>query len=173
MLPLPRRPFAFHSLRLLSLRVSAVFILGVSSLVLVGCPGDLDPRLMGSGTGGTGGTGGPQVCDGKALMVTKCAMAGCHSANVPQAGLDLTADGVVGRLLGQPGNPTANPQCPDNTKALLVDGSTTGDGFLIDKLNNPAPCGSPMPQVPGPLAAGELQCMKEWATAVTTHQITQ
>ena len=171
MLPLPRRPFALRSLRLLPLRVSAVFILGVSSLVLAGCPGDLDPRLMGSGTGGTGGTGGPSVCDGAALMVTSCGMPGCHSASVPQAGLDLASAGVIARLLGQPGNPTANPACVSNTKALLVDGSTTGDGFLIDKLNNPAPCGSFMPQVPGPLNAADMQCMKDWATAVTTHQI--
>jgi hypothetical protein len=148
-----------------------VLVLGVSSLVLVGCPGDLDPRLMGSGTGGTGGTGGPQVCDAATLMKNQCGMAGCHSATVPQAALDLASPGVIARLLGQPGNPTANPACAGNTKALLVDGSTTGDGFLIDKLNNPAPCGTFMPQIPGPLNAGDLQCMKEWATAVTTHQI--
>jgi hypothetical protein len=126
---------------------------------------------MGSGTGGTGGTGGPQVCDGAALMVAKCGMPGCHSANVPQAALDLASAGVISRLLGQPGSPAANPQCADNTKALLVDGSTTGDGFLIDKLISPPPCGTIMPQLPGPLNATELQCMKDWATAVTTHQI--
>ena len=29
-----------------------------------------------------------------------------------------------------------------------------------------------MPQLPGPLSAtDDLQCMKDWATAVTTHQI--
>jgi hypothetical protein len=111
------------------------------------------------------------VCDGVALMKSKCAQAGCHSASAPQAGLDLFSDGVISRLLGQPGRPDLNTMCPDNTKALLVDGSTTGDGFLIDKMIPPQPCGSIMPQVPGPLSATDLQCMKDWATAVTTHQI--
>ena len=73
---------------------------------------------MGSGTGGTGGTGGPQVCDAATLMKNQCGMAGCHSATVPQAGLDLASPGVIARLLGQPANPTANPACAGNTKAL-------------------------------------------------------
>src|SRR3982750_1323702 len=46
---LPRRHF----------RVTVVLLLGLTSVVLAGCPGDLDPRLMGGGGGGTGGT---QVC---------------------------------------------------------------------------------------------------------------
>jgi hypothetical protein len=143
----------------------------VFSLGLAGCPGDLDPRLLGpTGTGGGGGSG-PQVCDGAALMVTKCGQPGCHSSTAPQAALDLASPGVISRLLGQPGNPTANPSCADNTKQLLVTGSSSGDGFLIDKLISPVPCGTIMPQIPGPLSATELQCMKDWATAVTTGAI--
>jgi len=120
---------------------------------------------------GTGGTGGPEVCDGAALMVSKCGQPGCHSSSAPAASLDLVSAGVISRLLGQSSNASANPVCSTNTKALLVTGSTPADGFLLDKLSPSPPCGTTMPQVPGPLDATSLECMQEWATAVTTGQI--
>jgi hypothetical protein len=104
-------------------------------------------------------------------MVTKCGMPGCHGSSAPAVGLDLASAGVIGRLLGQPSNTAGNSVCSSNTKAFLVTGSTSGDGFLIDKLTNPPPCGTVMPQLPGPLNTTEMQCMKDWATAVTTGQI--
>jgi hypothetical protein len=132
-------------------------------VVLSGCPGELDPRLK-------GGTG-PQVCDGAALMVTKCGMAGCHGATQPQAGLDLFSAGVAGRLLGQPSNTAMNPACASNTTPLLMTSSNPATGFLLDKLVQPPPCGTVMPQIPGPLPQGDINCLQEWSTAVTTGQI--
>ncbi len=156
---LPRRILAL-ALRNTSVRVLAVLVLGGSSVVLSGCPGELDPRLK-----------GPMVCDGAALMVTKCGMAGCHGASQPQAGLDLFSAGVAGRLLGQPSNTTLNPACAANTTPFLVTSSNPAMGFLLDKLVQPPPCGTIMPQIPGPLAQTEIDCLKEWSTAVTTGQI--
>src|SRR5262245_40597964 len=126
---LPRR--SSRSLRFTSLRVVAALVLGVAGLAVAGCPGDLDPRLLGGGSG-TAGTGGPQVCDGATLMVSKCGQAGCHNSNAPQAGLDLVTAGVISRLLGQPGRPDLNAVCASNTKALLVQGSNPATGFLLD-----------------------------------------
>lgn len=105
-------------------------------------------------------------------MVSKCGQPGCHGSAAPQAAsLDLASAGVISRLLGQSSNASANPVCSTNTKALLVSGSNPADGFLLDKLNPVPPCGTVMPQVPGPLGATDMQCMQEWATAVTTGQI--
>ena len=163
---LPRRilhPLAL-ALRNTSVRVLAVVVLGGSSVVLSGCPGELDPRLK-------GGTG-PTVCDGAALMQTKCGMSGCHGVSAPAAGLDLyTTAGLAGRLLGQPGNATLNPVCASNTTPYLVTSSNPAMGFLLDKLMATPPCGTPMPQVPGPLPQTDIDCIEEWSTAVTTGQI--
>jgi hypothetical protein len=111
------------------------------------------------------------VCDGAALMVAKCTQAGCHGSSSPQAGLDLFSAGVAGRLLGKPSNTTANPICSSNTTPYLVMSSSPATGFLLDKLQPTPPCGSVMPEIPGPLGQADLDCMNEWATAVTTGQI--
>ena len=170
---LPRRNP--RSLRSFSLHVSAVLVLAVSSLGLAGCPGELDPRLL--GPTGTGGTGGPQVCDGKALMRGQaCSQPGCHAASGAQAGLDLFSDGVVQRLLGKSPiePPPAGAACAGMNMPYLVAGSNPATGLLLDKLKNPAPCGLPMPY-PGLmlLPAAEIACLQEWSTAVTTGMITQ
>jgi hypothetical protein len=172
---LPRRSldsFRLHrlraiSFRAISLRLLGVLVVGGSSLVLSGCPGELDPALL----TGTGGTGGPMVCDGAALMVAKCTQAGCHGSNGPQAGLDLLTAGVAARLVGKPSNATLNPICASNTKPYLDTGSNPATGFLLDKLMATPPCGSVMPEIPGPLGQADLNCMNEWAAAVTTGQI--
>jgi hypothetical protein len=114
---------------------------------------------------------GPTVCDGAALMVNKCAQPGCHSTSTPQAGLDLASAGVAGRLLGKPSNATANPVCASNTMPYLLAGSDPATGFLFDKLQAQPSCGTPMPQIPGPLGQTDMDCMNDWATAVTTGEI--
>src|SRR5262245_51303923 len=162
MSPLPRRPSSSRTF-------FATLLLSLSSIGLLGCPGELDPRLEMTGSGGTGGA---MVCDGAALMMTKCAMAGCHGATTPQAGLDLYSAGVVARLLGRPSNPAMNPACASNTNVYLEPSSTPAKGFFIDKLTVPPPCGTIMPQIPGPLSATDMACMTDWATAVTTGRIT-
>jgi hypothetical protein len=139
----------------------------LTSVVLAGCPGDLDPRLMGGGGGGTGGT---QVCDAPALMVTKCGQPGCHATTAPQGGLDLQSGGVAARLLAAP-VPGMNPSCTDNFRtAYLTPSSNPADGFLFGKLMNPAVCGAPMPEL-GTWMASDASCLQEWATALTTGQI--
>jgi hypothetical protein len=156
MTPLPRR-------------ISALFLvscLGLASAVLTGCPGDLDPRLMGGG----GGTGGQQVCDGAALMVTKCSQPGCHSDSSPQGGLDLKSAGVAARLKAAP--PAGmNPSCTDDLRtAYFGPASDVSSGFLFKKLMTPPPCGSPMPEL-GTWTTTDATCLQDWATAVVNGQI--
>jgi len=159
MSPLPRRTFRFSLVLCLALA-------SVASLGLTGCPGDLDPRLMGGG----GGTGGQQVCDAAALMVTKCAQPGCHSDSSPQGGLDLKSAGVAARLKAAP--PAGmNPSCTDDLRpAYLGPASDVSMGFLFKKLMMPPPCGSPMPEL-GTWTANDATCLQDWATAVVNGQI--
>jgi hypothetical protein len=141
-------------------------LLGLTSVVLAGCPGDLDPRLMGGG----GGTGGSQICDAQPIMVAKCGQPGCHSESIPQAGLDLKSAGVAARLLAAP-VAGANASCTDDLRtAYLTPNSNPATGFFFQKLTSAPPCGLKMPEL-GDLTANEMSCLQEWATAVTTGQI--
>jgi len=141
-------------------------LLGLTSVVLAGCPGDLDPRLMGGG----GGTGGSQVCDAPTIMVTKCGQAGCHSDSSPQGGLDLKSSGVAARLLAAP-VAGANPSCTDDLRtAYLTPNSNPATGFLFQKMTSAPPCGLKMPEL-GDWFASDASCLQEWATALTTGQI--
>ena len=136
-------------------------------IVLAGCPGDLDPRLLNSGNPGTGGS---TVCDAPAVMVTKCGQAGCHSNSLPQGGLDLVSPGVAARLLAAP-PPGMNASCADNLRtAYLMPSSNPATGFLFQKLTGSPPCGLMMPEL-GTWTASDASCLQQWATAVTTGQI--
>jgi hypothetical protein len=135
--------------------------LGLASVALTGCPGDLDPRLMNSK---------PQVCDAAAVMVTKCGQPGCHSDSSPQGGLDLKSAGVAARLMAAP-PAGANPSCTDDLRtAYLGPASDPSTGFLFQKMMTPPPCGSPMPQL-GTWTTMDADCLLEWATAVQNGQI--
>jgi hypothetical protein len=146
---------------------------GLGCLTLAGCPGDLDPHLLGGGGGGSGGTGGSPVCDGIAVMKNQCAAATCHGVNAPASGLDLFSDGVVMRLLGKLPSPTASMSCPTSTMPYLMAGSNPATGLLLDKLKAMPSCGLAMPYPLGGLGGGDVTCLQEWSTAVTTGVITQ
>jgi hypothetical protein len=146
--------------------------LAAFSLVLSGCPGDLDPRLMGTGTGGSGGGG--NVCDGAAMMADtlKCGSnAGCHGSTAMIAGLDLVSAGVAGRLLGRMPDPTTSTSCGASTMPYIVQGMSPATGLIFDKLNATPTCGSPMPFPLGNLPQADRDCLQEWANAVATGQI--
>ena len=158
MSPLPRRHIG----------IPLALVLGLTSIVLAGCPGDLDPRLMGGGMG-TAGTGG-QICDAPSVMVTKCGQPGCHSETAPQAGLDLKSTGVAARLLAAPAA-GQNPSCTDDQRpAYLTPQSNPATGFLFTKLMPSPPCGLQMPEL-GTWTTSDASCLSQWATALTTGQI--
>lgn len=145
-----------------------------SGLALTGCPGELDPALLpGGGGSGGGGTGGGTVCAGDAILKSStCAVAGCHGVNAPAGGLDLFSAGLVTRLLGNSPNPATTMNCM-GFGPYLVPNSNPATGLLLDKLNPTPACGGTMPSPLGNLPADQKQCLQEWATAVTTGQITQ
>jgi hypothetical protein len=151
---LPRRP------------LRAVFILcGLWSLVLYGCPGSLDPALR-----------TPGVCNAPATVFDRtpnplCTQLGCHSANTPAGGLDLTNNaGLVGRLLGVRSNGMNTSVCGAETTPYLVDGMTPATGLLLDKMfASPLPCGAGGNRMPslGALSQADTDCIREWANSVT------
>jgi len=173
-------------------------LLGVvaTSLGLMGCPGSLDPSLLGDGTGtggtsGGGGSGGTSSVnctgtnDGAALIMANCAVSGCHlPGGVQGAGLDLTIDATIGsRLVGvlSPGDTTHQSVCGGWPTPYLTPGSTpTPTGLLIDKISlkngNAALCpnGDQMPW-PGitPLPALQQTCIEQWAEGLITAAGTQ
>lgn len=158
---LPRRHF----------RVTLVLLLGLTSVVLTGCAGDLDPRLMSSGGGGTGG---PQACDAPGTVFAvppngKCTLAGCHDPTYKQGGLDLTNDaGLAARLLGVTSNGMNGSSCGANTTPYLVPGSNPAMGLLLDKMfMSPPACGAKMPSI-GSLTQQDMDCIKSWALSLTS-----
>src|SRR5262245_22575731 len=166
--PLPRRSFARRTF--VTTRAYATLILLLTSTGLLGCPGNLDPSL-------TGGTG---VCDAPAtLFKSTDTLQGCgndvscHGATVHVAGLDLVSPGVISRLVGKMPDPAMSLSCTSSTMPYLVPNSDPAMGLMLDKLNNPASCGSPMPFPSGGLASDKRTCLMEWATAVTTGAVTQ
>jgi len=160
MSPLPLRHVRFIS----------IFLLGLASVVLTGCPGDLDPRLMG---GGTAGTGGPTACDAPGTVFDakpngKCTTAGCHDAQFKSGGLDLTNDaGLAGRVLNVMSDGSNGSVCSGQA-AYLVPGSNPASGLLLDKMfAATVPCGTKMPSI-GSLTQQDSDCIKSWALSLTS-----
>ena len=95
--------------------IGAMRLCGLVAVILCGlaatsgCPGTLDPSLVGgTGSAGTSGAGGsgppPNVCDApNTVFATTCTTVGCHEQGNTMygAGLDLSPSGVVGRLLNK------------------------------------------------------------------------
>lgn len=150
----------------------------VTSLGAMGCPGTLDPSLLGSGPGtggssGTGGTGGPDctgAMDGATLVAGSCASLGCHDtadAPISAAGLDLTVNATIGaRLVGvvSPGNTAAGSACGGST--YLQKGSNPAAGLFIDKIKGTQSCGLGMPFPGGSsflLPPAQQACIEQWA----------
>ena len=166
--PLPRRPLTVT----LTLATFAV-LLGLSSLGLAGCAGDLDPRLR--GLSGAGGSAPP--CDAPGTVFDKppnhglCATLGCHdSTPTAQAGLNLTNDaGLAGRLLGVMPSGANGSVCTGVTTPYLVAGSQPATGLLLDKMfATTLPCsgGNRMPSL-GMLGPTDPACIISWANDLT------
>jgi hypothetical protein len=169
----------------------------MSVLMLSGCPGTLDPSQFQSGSGGTTGTGGSSSgtggaaagnctgsLDGPTLVMTQCAISGCHDAtdaNTLGAGLDLTVDSTIASRLVDvvsPGDTNASSVCGGNTEPYLNSGSNPATGLLIQKFvtspkcsatESPPCCGTPMPY-PGIvfLSPQQQTCLIQWATTLTS-----
>lgn len=154
---------------------------------LTGCPGSLDPDLMGqppstgsggsTGTGGSMGTGGGSGnnCtgdnDGATIVTSQCVV--CHStsaANQLGGGLDLTIDAnIKSRLVGvkSPSNEVGMSECGGKGPYLNA-GSSPATGLLIDKIQMATPpCGKQMPWLLPALPTVQQQCLIQWATTLT------
>ena len=148
-------------------------------LALSGCPGMLDPDVLEMATGaggntgtsgntGTGGTSSNCAAEGASLIMSTCAMIGCHNPTGAtfSGGLDLTVDSTIGsRLVGV--MPAAQSACTGDGP-YLVAGSNPATGLLIDKLQMAPPCGSQMPLGQLALTDQEQSCLIQWATTLTS-----
>ena len=166
----------------LKLSFVAIAILAVGSWA-GGCAGELDPSLVPTGAGGTvgtagttgtGGTSGPP-CDAVTMLLAntaKCATAGaCHGSSGTQ-GIDFTAAGLVGRLVGKMPAATS-PSCSTSAMPYLVANSDPASGLLLDKMKAAPSCGLTMPfgGLGGPVTPAEMTCLADWATAAATGRI--
>lgn len=166
----------------------AVLVAGALS----GCPGPLDPTLMGtppSGSGGNQGSGGGNGSGGSnpgtggggsvdcsgdnagpMILTNNCATSGCHTADLPalSAGLNLTADsGIKSRLVDVKSTGAGASACGSNGTPYLKSGSNPATGLLIDKIKPSPPCGLQMPFGLSPLSSTQQQCLMQWATTLT------
>jgi hypothetical protein len=144
-------------------------------LALSGCPGMLDPDVlkMATGTGGNTGTGGMSsncAAEGATIIMSTCAMTGCHdpSSATFSGGLDLTVGANIGsRLVGVMPGTAAQSACTGDGP-YLVAGSNPATGLLIDKFQTAPPCGSQMPLGQLALTDQEQSCLIQWATTLTS-----
>lgn len=87
--------------------------------------------------------GGPIVCDFKTLMQAKCGSAMCHGGPSAPTGVDLTSDGLAGRLKNRSGSGACGSKRMIDTEKpeqsalyLLVSGNSCGIRMpLGDKLD--------------------------------------
>ena len=151
------------------LKTSPRLLLAVCLPLLLGCPGRLPPELLrpdGGATGAGGGTGIASCPDAPRLLDTHCFA--CHgSPPIATFGtLDLEADGVAGRVVGQAAYAEAGGLC-GGMGNLLEPGTLPATGILIDKLRFTQDCGMGMPfGAVAPLAAAELECLQTWANGL-------
>jgi hypothetical protein len=135
--------------RFMPMVIPAFTLIAASSIVFLGCPGELDdPERFVDG-------GFPQSCPDipKELFVKRCAGSICHEGANAAAGLDLIAPNVESRLVNKPGR-----DCP----GLLVDPVLPEASLLYEKLLPLPACGSPMPVGKPALNGFELECVREW-----------
>ena len=102
-----------------------------------------------------------------------CTSGGCHNSTGDSANLNLTADGLAGRLVGK--NPAGGgllaSMCANMTpaKVYLVAGSQPATGLFIDKIQpGYSGCGMRMPYGGSTaLTTDEISCIQSWANSVT------
>jgi hypothetical protein len=172
----------------------------VSVFTASGCPGTLDPAVLkmatgeggspgtggspgaggGIGTGGSTGTGGGtgtggSNCtgsnDGATIIVSTCAVSGCHDSSGASfsGGLNLTVDSTIGsRLVGAMAGTAAEGSLCTGQGPYLAARSNPATGLLIDKLGTASTCGSQMPFLGTPLSTQQQTCLIQWATTLTS-----
>lgn len=111
-----------------------------------------------AGMGGSMGTPpSPAPACVTALFKMKCGSVGCHASGGTQ--VDLVSANVEQRLVGKP----SASQLPCKGKTLVSPG---GDSLLIDKINDPPPCGSLMP-ITGSLTDSDRSCLTDWVSSLS------
>jgi hypothetical protein len=138
-------------------------------VLALGCAGDLkDPKrfdfLLDRDSGAkpmptpsdAGNSTAAPVC-ATDLFNAKCNSSACHGAGAKQ--VDLVSADVAERLIDAPSSDTG--MCKGRT-LVTSDGTSS---LLVDKLADPAACGTKMPLV-GSLTAAEKTCLTDWVTAV-------
>ena len=144
---------------------------GLVTLFLVGCPGNLDPALMGvmSGAGGGGdqGMGGSSGGCETAILNTSCAMtSGCHGPGALSAGLDLRPPVPASRLVGVA--PSSGTNGCDGMN-FLEPGQSPARGLMITNLNPNPTCGYQMPFLgPTYLSQTDIACLQQWANGLVS-----
>jgi hypothetical protein len=132
---------------------SALAILGVTAALLTACPGTLENKsAFTTGAGGGAGCGDVETD----LIGARCATVGCHSADAPAQGLNLTpGPDLAGRLVDQP-----STLCMG---AMLVSSTAPEMSVLYTKTLDTNSCGQQMPIGPK-LSEEEEQCLLDWIT---------
>ena len=137
-----------------------------------------------SGAGGSSGVGGvsPPGCDVNPIFGTNglqgkyyCTVIGaCHDAERSATGLDMTSADWAQKLVGtlpsdSPTQPLLPSMCLGTNEPYLIKGSYPARGLFLDKLKSPPPCGYVMPNIGGPITATDMECVQDWANALTTQ----
>ena len=135
--------------------VTRFFTLIGASILLAGCPGELqDPDRFVIEPGD--GDYVDCLTYTESMLVKDCALSGCHDSVTTSEGLDLESTNIGGRLLGiedsNCGGPLITPSAPDESMLYL-------------KMTDDPPCGSRMPLGLAPATAAELDCVLEWIAA--------
>lgn len=133
---------------------------------LVTCVGGTVTGTGGMGGGGTGGSGVTN-CDAVTRVFNNnmkygCASSiACHGAGSPN--VDLTkppADALIGKA-----SSTKDSLC---LNMPLVDPADVTKGVLFERMIGTS-CGPNMPPVIGPVAAEDVQCVRDWLKFMTTQ----
>lgn len=94
------------------------------------------------------------------LFQEKCA-GECHAGAEPEASLDLVSPGAAQRLVG-----AASVQ--ESCEGLMIVDPGGEGSLLVDKLEDPPPCGARMPFGQVPLDDAEIECVRRWVDEVVT-----
>jgi hypothetical protein len=124
----------------------------VALLVVVGCNGSKSTGVTGD-TGGGGAATFSQVRD--QVLVTNCALSGCHSAGDAGNGMTLPAGGEYDAIVN-----VESTFSPSNTLVLPGDADHS---YLVMKLQgSPGITGGPMPPPFGNLDPALIEMVRSW-----------
>jgi hypothetical protein len=118
-----------------------------------GTPGDGDDENVGGADGND--CAATEASLASDVFAGTCTAAGCHGAESPAGGLDLSSD-LAARLVAREAG-----TC--DGWLLVKPGDPEGSLFLRKLAGDvPADCGDPMPPAGPALTAGELACVRDW-----------